>query len=152
MMMDDTEKVILDAAGGDQEAAYLLSMLIRVAHLWDDLVDQDSPWSANEADAVFHFLLCELPGNGFFQRHLHMLHPLIINGVTNWRVANAIERDGQPKELEAAYIMRSAFVDLIVMVAYLTQGQAAAEAIARRVRALTHHEGMDGYLKALGRE
>jgi len=150
--MDNTAQVIMDAAGGDDEAVHMLAMLIRTAHLWDDFVDRDQMPSTDEADDVFRFLLCELPANGFFQRHLSMLHPLIVNAVTNWRVANAIEQNGTPKELEAAYIMRSAFVDLIPMTAYLTQGKVVAENIARRVRALTHHEGMDGYLKALGRK
>jgi hypothetical protein len=143
----------LDAAKGNRAAAMWLCQVIEAMHLWDDLIDKDKSVADDHINHVFQLMLVEMPRNPFFQAHCANLTPLIVAAIQNWHIANSVERgngDGVP--LLCAYIIRSTYVDLIMMVATICGGDAHGIETGKLARALAHGEGFAQYQRNLADE
>jgi arginine/lysine/ornithine decarboxylase len=122
-------------------------------HLWDDLIDKDHVVSDRHVHRVFTNMLVEMPRNPFYQAHAQNLAPVLIMAIQNWHVANAVERnDKNDIPAEAAFVLRSAYVDMVTMVATICGGYDYGVGVAKRVRALAHREGFQQYLANLEAE
>jgi hypothetical protein len=151
--MDDLNQLALKASCGNQAAADYLLSLIEALHLWDDFIDKDKPITDRRIHEVFTKMLVEMPRNPFYQAHAANLAPVLVIAIQNWHAANAVERlefEGMP--LEAAFVLRSTYVDLITMVATICGGYAHGREVALQVRALAHREGFQIYQTNLAAE
>jgi hypothetical protein len=153
MKFSNIYELALEAAVGNRAAATWLASMVEALHLWDDLIDKDRPILDETVDHVFRLMLVEMPRNPFFQAHCANLTPVLVMAIQNWHVANAVER-GKEQEVtsEAAFILRSSYVDLVTMVATICGGDVHGVEIAKKVRALAHSEGFEQYLKNLRAE
>jgi hypothetical protein len=142
----------LEATCGNRAAAEYLLMLVEALHLWDDLIDRDAPLIDEVVNRVFTNLLVEMPKNIFFQQNHQSLLPVLVTAIQNWHVANAIERRETDLSLEAAFIIRSSYVDVVTIVATICGGYAHGVEVAKRVRQLAHEEGFMTYKDNLARE
>src|SRR4051794_26938749 len=88
---------------GDVHAVHFCLDMLRVAHLWDDLIDGDRQPSVEEVDAGFSALLFRLPRNPFYRVHIDGLLPLMQSTFLQWHTANVLEREQQPGDLPKAY-------------------------------------------------
>jgi hypothetical protein len=88
-----------------------------------------------------------LPANTFYAKWRHLLEPVMLMAVVNWRAATARERT-EPGAW--TFVCRSAYVDVVVLVRVITGGLETAVEFAGRVRDKTHAEGLDGYIALLG--
>lgn len=149
MSRDDEFSLYRWAAKGDEAAAAFLLALTDAAHVWDDVVDGDVPLDRAALDGAFRTLVL-LPADPFYRAHRERLEPIVLQAAINWQAATAIERAGGA--LHVAYILRSAYIDLISAVALLTGGAAWAVEVSRTVRTINHTETFDDYLEALARE
>ena len=151
--MADLHELALEASCGNPAAADFLVTTVRVLHLWDDLVDRDRPVANEEISHVFTKVLTELPRNPFFQSHMQTLTPVLLTAIQNWHIANAVERDIEHDvPHEAAFVLRSSYVDLVTMTATICGGYEHGVTIGRRVRAFAHREGFKTYLQNLAQE
>jgi hypothetical protein len=146
--------IVLEAVQNNHEAATFLRHIANILHTWDDLVDQDEPVSDTQIHDCFWLALVELPRNGFYLRNFANLNPILVQAIVNWRAANEIERDEEASqdELITAFIIRSAYVDLLTMSANIIGGVDWAVSKARAIHAWAHSEGFDGYLRNLAAE
>ena len=143
--------LFLAAACGDEHAAIFLQQITDAAHAWDDVVDGDRPLDRAVLDAAFRALVIDIPANPFYRTHRASLEPIVLQAALNWQVATAIERDPcVPKQ--AAYILRSSYIDLVGHVALLTGGPAHARDTIRQVRLLNQDESYSEYLTNLAAE
>jgi hypothetical protein len=75
---------------------------------------------------------------------------VLANAIINWRIATEYERNASGKhDLEAAYVLRSSYVDLVTLSALLLGGAAHAATIGADVRRWAHQEGYELYLENL---
>lgn len=152
MKADAYQKLVAVAANGDAEAKDFVMMLIDIAQTWDDLIDGDKPVVAERIHRAFESALIWLPRNRFYQSHLGEFSTLLQNSIRNWQLANEIERRGESVLLPAAFVLRSAYADILAHVAYIMGGAELALTVGLEARRQAHAEGMDGYLTNLAAE
>lgn len=153
--MADTawDELMVSATRGNSDAAAFLIDTVRTCHVWDDLIDQDNAVSPEEISAAFFHALVGMPSNPFYAANFSYLFPLVSNAITNWFVANDMERAPENKlDTEIAFIIRSEYVNLVIETARLCGGHAWAKEVAARIRRITHFEGYDKYLSHLAQE
>lgn len=129
------EEVLL----GDAEAIRFISDIFAAAHVWDDVVDKDSI-TEEQFQRTFRDLFLSIPTNPFYMRHFTALHPIVLNSMLNWEAANALEISKTERDLRISYVLRSSFIDLIGVTAFLIGGYEHAVAAVLRARRLEHAE------------
>lgn len=137
---------------GNASAVDFLLIVMKISHVWDDLIDKDKSLEDDVINHCFFDALIRLPRNEFYRKNFDHLNSIMMNSMSNWLISNDLEREGEIFQLNIAFILRSSYVDLITQSALLVGGQAWASQVGREVRKLTHHERFDGYLRALDEE
>lgn len=147
--------VVEKAVKGDLGVLSFLRDIALVLHGWDDLIDRDKPISDDYVHEIFYTALVALPSNAFYRDHVDTLLPVLINAITNWRIANRFERepDLRTKDgLQIAFILRSTYVDLVTMSAAIAVSPQWAVEVGPAVRLWAHSEKFEGYLNSLAKE
>jgi hypothetical protein len=143
--------IVAECVMDDPDALAFLRDIAAVLHTWDDLSDRDKPVSEDDVFAAFVRALITIPTNSFYAEHQGTLLPVLLNAIVNWRAANTLERGGAQSsdDLMIAFVIRSAYVDLLTTSAVIVGGVEWAAAKAVEIRRWAHGEGYDGYLKNL---
>lgn len=145
--MTDLERVSW-LCKGDTEAMKFCLMLWNMVAIYDDIIDGDNP---DHSDIHVHSMMYDalfgLPANTFYMKNFALLNPLMMNAVANWRVANEMERANESADLPISFIIRSSYVDILRMVAFITGGDAHSIQAGVELRRYVHAEGLDAYLE-----
>ncbi len=129
---------------GNQEAAQYCAMIWDMVATYDDLIDLDNPMhSAVHVHSMMYNALFGLPYNKFYAANFALLNPIMMNSVANWRIAN--EMEATKENLDIAFILRSSYVDILRMVAFITGGDAHSMQVGMELRKFVHDEGLDAY-------
>lgn len=142
-------KMLLPTLKGNLAAAEFIDSIYNVLHLWDDLIDHDKPVTDMQVNDAFYAILIEIPRNPFYRKYFDFLNPILANAITNWHIANRMERRGDEYEKRIAYVLRSSYVDLLTQSALLLGGVEHAAAVGYDNRLYTHKETLEGYLSNL---
>lgn len=144
-------KFLAECLKGNQAAMHFVQRLFDVFHFWDDLIDRDKAISDEEINRHFYAALVELPLNRFYRAHLDTLLPLVVVAIHNWRVATDLERGSPASEhdLQVAFVLRSSYVDILVMCCNVIGGPEWAQMWAPRIRSIAHGEGFQQFKDAL---
>ena len=142
----------LDLVKGNKHAADFIELIVTILHFWDDLIDKDKALSDTEINAHMFNVLVTLPRNPFYAANFSALNVILTNSITNWQVANRLEREGDEYEKHIAYILRSSYVDLITHAGLLVGGPEWAQYVGHKIRCHAHAEGYEGYLSNLEAE
>ncbi len=129
-----------------------LESVVRIAHVWDDLIDQDAPVEPRDINDAFRLALFSLPRNPFYVRHFDLLNPLLLSAINNWVVANQLEATGDIEDRRIAFISRSSYIDLMTQVAFIMGGEDWVREVGPEIRRFVHQEGWEGYLQNLETE
>ncbi|MNV60368.1 hypothetical protein D3C71_1528280 [compost metagenome] len=135
---------------GNQSAVDFLRLAFRVAHLWDDLIDRDQVLADDDISEGMFAALVLLPRNAFYRANFDSLNSILANASTNWHIATALERSQGVAPKRIAYVLRSAYVDLVTHSALLLGGPAWARDVGVEMRQLT--EPWNEYLTNLEAE
>lgn len=146
------DELLIRVAKGNAEALQFLKSITFIAHIWDDLIDRDVLVSDEQINHAFQAALIDLPYNNFYLDHLQQIRPLMVIAVQNWMAATRMERGGHPGDLNIAFVLRSSYVDLITMVAWIVGGDEWAQKMTLEIRRATHKEGYRNYLNNLAVE
>lgn len=146
------EQLIQVVCKGDASAAEFLLAVTTIAHVWDDLIDQDRDVRPEDVDNAFMHALVGLPRNAFYARHFDLLHPVLISAVNNWQVANQLEKMDSAGDLRIAFILRSSYVDLVTQTAFILGGPDWVRSVGPEIRRFAHAEGWEKYLSNLDAE
>lgn len=137
---------------GNKEAVEFIDLACDIAHVWDDLVDQDKELEVDDINRIFFNSLVRLPRNPFYRKNFDHLNSVMMNSISNWQIATKLEREGGDYETSIAFVLRSSYVDLITQAAMLCGGGKWACKVGEEARRLTHEETYEGYLKNLDKE
>lgn len=110
--MNNTEGKV-EWFGGDPAGLAMYRILVDLAHVWDDLVDQDKPVAERDINMAFMACLVYLPMNPFYQRIQQAVIPMWMTVVSAYEAANQFERDKDPHGLEIAHILRYAAGNIV---------------------------------------
>lgn len=149
--MNTVERIqqLLPMLQGNLAAAEFVATMYEVLHLWDDLIDHDKPVSDMQVNDAFYAMLVDIPCNSFYRKHFEHLNPILVNAITNWHIANRMERRGDEYQKRIAYILRSSYVDLLTQCALLIGGIEYAAGVGFNNRLYAHKETLEGYLSNL---
>ena len=141
------EKKLLHFMKGNRFAVQFIIQFIYVCHLWDDLIDKDNPRTDNEISDAFRICLVDLPLNPFYAHNMHLLTPVIINGILEWEDANKLEK-GNLHEQHMAYMLRAGLMSQISFCAYICGGKDWAREIGPEIRNL-YEEPLEQFLEEM---
>lgn len=105
---------------GNELAVRACLDLVEIAHLWDDLVDADQPFS--DPDAVMRKAMFELPMNPFWLTNQSMLLPVLQSVYLQWKAANVLDQTDSNEDFEKAYMLRASLYQLFHFVAAICGG------------------------------
>ena len=151
-MTDDRYQWLLGLMRGNVPATQFLAQMVKVLHLWDDLIDKDKEVLNGDVHEAFQTMLITLPNNEFYVRNIGHLQPILVNAIINWKIANQFELLADEYRLRIAYILRSSYCDLITQSAMVIGGWDYAVLVGMEVRMNAHNETWEGYLENLAAE
>lgn len=146
------DEIIAKALRGNPDAIGFFGMLYSIFQVWDDLIDRDKKVSDNDINNAFWRALVELPLNPFYRANFNALHPLLSTSILNWHAANRMEATDSEADKEIAFIIRSAYVDLLIQSALIVGGVQWAIEMTPAIRRFWHGEGLAGYKAALAEQ
>lgn len=134
---------------GHPDAIAFIETVYSVIHTCDDLTDRDKPVLTTDVQASYWHALIELPRNTFYIANFALLNGTLQLAYLNWQIANRMEVDEVPNGKEIAYTLRSSYVDLVTMCAWILGGMEWAVQVGYESRLHAGHEGLDAYKVAL---
>lgn len=118
----DADFWFIKIANGNQDALRFMRVFWSFTHLYDDLVDNDKPVSAEQAAGQFIELLTVFCFNPFFVENRGLLFPMIVSMFNRWVDGDEWENSDDEYMKLASTVVRCGDVDLYHMVAFLTGG------------------------------
>lgn len=146
--MTDRE-FMLHAFKGDKNAVNYVLMVVRVADVWDNLIDKDVPVSDEDVNDAFWLLTVGIPRNAFYRAHMDDLLPVTETGIVNWFAANQLEKSGGGREIEIAHVIRYSIADVALMTALLCGGRQWAEQVGPELRMRSQRSDLKEYINSL---
>lgn len=137
---------------GHGAACDFILQLFAVLHVWDDLIDRDKPISTKDVHTALWHALISLPRNRFYAENFSLLNGLLQTAILNWHVANRFEAEDDAVGRHVAFVIRSTYVDLVTMCAWIVGGNDWALTVGYEARKHASSEGMIAYLESLQRE
>lgn len=150
--MDSGRERTLELTRGNEDAADFLDLIVRILHLWDDLIDQDKEVSADAINRSFWAMLITLPRNRFYMQNFGELNTILAVAIQNWHAANEMEASPDDLDKEIAFITRSSYIDVVIHVATICGGAEWGRKMAIEVRREAHKETFAGYLTNLQKQ
>lgn len=123
----------LEWFAGNEHGLRMYSNLCELAHIWDDLVDQDKEITEARVNRAFFIALVELPANPLYARLQGQLLPFWVATISSYAVANKWEREKDEHGLELGHTLRHMGVELIGYVVYICGGPEHAERVMPEV-------------------
>jgi hypothetical protein len=137
---------------GHQEAYTLVLTLFEIAHTCDDLTDRDKTVETSAVQQAFWQALIDLPRNRFYVEHFALLNGAVQTAFLNWQVANCLEVRADPNAKEIAFILRSSYIDLVTLCAWILGGNEWAIQVGVEARLHASQEGFAVYQERLTQE
>lgn len=106
---------------GDQGALRFCLDLLYLAHLWDDIYDQDKERTPAEISHGFQIALGELPHNSFFEAFRPQLSMSILMSMFMWQDSNQLATGNNDHKL-AAFALRNFLLTVIYSCMFLVPG------------------------------
>jgi hypothetical protein len=147
--MDD-RAFMLHAFRGNEAAVDYVLMIARVADVWDNLIDKNVLVQDKDINDAFWLLAVEIPRNAFFRAFANDLLPVHATGITNWRMANTLEkRTGEARAIEIAHVIRYSIADVATMAALLCGGPEWAAEVGPELRLRSQRSDLAEYTNSL---
>lgn len=136
---------------GNAEAIDLINAFNHLSQIWDDLYDNDKFVNGWDVNRMMMQALITIPRNRFYREHFADLQPVIEHCLFNWLDANALEENGNTRDLQVSYILRSTTTDLLIHCAYLVGGPEWRLKVAADVRSRIYrdNESFTAYRKEI---
>jgi hypothetical protein len=131
----------------NKTAIELSYCLLQIAHLWDDLIDEDKKVSKLDINNAFVNALFVLPNNPLWDRDLNAN---LYNVYLRWQDANSIEqnKESTDNDLAMAWMLRASIYDMFVLIAEKLYGKEWARSIGPTVRAF-YGEKLKDFIKEM---
>lgn len=112
----------LEWFGDNEDALAVFRMFVRLAHVWDDLVDKDKPVSEDAINEAFLICLVYMPSNSFYRHIQDVILPMWITVVSAYKTANQFEKNKDEHGVEIAHNLRYAAGNIIAYMVHVCVG------------------------------
>lgn len=133
---------------GNKEATQWCNDLIRVADVWDNLIDCDVNVSKSDIDDLCEKSLLSMSCNSFFQKHADELAPIMRSSIRNWKIANAMSFRSPESRIQS-HVLRYSAIDAIVACAAIVGGDEWAVEVGPALRERHMQDSLLHYLQEL---
>lgn len=134
---------------GNESASTVCVNLINVLNLWDDLIDKDKDVSDDQINEAFRIALVDLPLNPFYDANKAVIVPLVLNAYVQWVCANRLEHGNDVNDLIYSYVLRDAFVSIVVNCAFIMGGPAWLAEVGPEIWRYCGRERFEEYAKEI---
>jgi hypothetical protein len=129
--MDSTSAFpTVDFFDGSVELHNLYYSLVKLANIWDDLVDKDHEVTEADINRAFEIALCDLPANPLYAALQQRFIPLWQIVIANYTVSNLYERAEDDYGLEISHVLRHEGGSIMVYAMIVVLGRRRAEELA----------------------
>lgn len=126
-----TDLEFLHSVYRNSDAVDFVKSVVFIADVWDNLIDGDQ--KELRVNEMMWAALVTLPQNPFYRAHEKTLHPLMVNGILNWFVANDMQL-GSVEDRNIAHVIRYSAGDVAIMCANLIGGPALVQQHGAEIR------------------
>lgn len=133
----------------DPHAVDMCMDLMKIAQIWDDLIDKDKEIDPASVHDVFITALIKLPSNPFYMAFSSELRPLLMNVYLQWRAANEMEQSGKEEDINKAYMLRAGIYQVFAYCAFLVYGVEKSAEISADVWRI-YGETLPEFVKEVG--
>lgn len=151
-MSPDYKNLVHGWLKGHQQACAFIETVFAVLHTCDDLIDRDKAVSAMQIQQSYWMALIDLPRNPFYVEQFPLLNGALQLAFLNWQIANQMEVSESTNSKPIAFVLRSSYVDLITLCAWILGGADWARQVGYAARLQASGEGMERYLHNLRQE
>ena len=144
------ERLLYFLKGNRWAVAFCMDLTF-IAHLWDDLFDNDRQRTPCEINAAFIASLVGIPSNPFYLEHILDLRPLMRNAILQWQDANVLEKSDQLHDKHLAFGLRASFLQIFNYCAYLTGGSDWVNQVGVEMREL-YREPLEDFLQEMEKD
>lgn len=128
---------------GDRDAADFLFAFFAMCHVWDNLIDKDTPEDDANINRAFWIANVQIPRNAYYRRYNEMILPVMSVAIQEWFTANELEA-GNRKDI--AYTLRCSIVSLIHQAAEICGGYEWAIKVGEEIRLKSQSETFEKYM------
>jgi len=133
---------------GDMDAVGLVMSIVKIADVWDNLIDKDKPVTDEEINQVFWMMLVEIPRNPAFRRYQLDITAVISIGIINWHVANKLQT-GDDHAKQIAHVTRYSIADVSLYLAAAIGGPEWATHVGPELRVRSQKDRLENFMKEM---
>ena len=137
---------------GNTDATRLALTIVEIADVWDNLIDKDKEVSDSKINQAFWLACIELHQNPFFRQFSADLLPIMANGITNWHIANKLQRMKDDRAIEIAHVLRYSIADAVVHIALLIGGPDWVVEVGPELRLRSQKDTLKNFRKEVANE
>ena len=113
--------IIEQASGDDEEAALYLQLLAYCARICDDALDDFHLVDQNSILSLVENLFIRIPANTFYKKHHDLLFSQHVTMWNAWEASNFLASGNETQQVYA-HVLRDYIVEILPLVALITQG------------------------------
>ena len=137
----------LEWFGGNQDALNMYHAFADLAHIWDDLIDNDKPVPTGLINQAFLTCLVYLPANPFYRSIQDQVLPMWLTVVSAYETANFFEANKDQHGIEIAHGLRYASGNIIAYAVHVCVGPEKAKKVLPDMWKTIFYERFDEYRK-----
>jgi len=132
----------------DMDAVGLIMSVVKIADVWDNLIDKDKSVTDEEINQVFWMMLIEIPRNPAFRRYQLDITTVMSTGIINWHVANRLQ-GGDDHAKQIAHVIRYSIADLALYLASAIGGTDWAVEVGPELRLRSQKDKLENFMKEM---
>lgn len=136
---------------GDEDAVKLVLAVVKIADVWDNLIDKEQPVADADIHKAFWLACVELPSNPAFVRYQPDFVTVFSTGILNWQIANDLQtKDQHAKEI--AHVLRYSIADVATFLAWKIGGPEWAKQVGPELRLRAQKDRLENFLRELNHD
>lgn len=136
------------AMQGDTDAVGLIMSVVKIADVWDNLIDGDKPVSKEEINEAFWLACVDLPRNPVFRKYQLDITTVFSTGIINWMVANRLQ-SGDDHAKQIAHVTRYSISDVSLYLATAIGGPIWAAEVGPELRLRSQKDRLENFMKEM---
>lgn len=145
--MNDIEFLTF-AMRGDMDAVGLVMSVVKIADVWDNLIDKDKDVSDEDINQAFWLACVEIPRNPAFRRYQLDITSVFSMGIINWHVANKLQA-GDDHAKQIAHVTRYSIADVSLYLATAIGGPEWAVEVGPELRLRSQKDKLENFMKEM---
>ena len=145
--MNDIEFLTF-AMRGDMDAVGLVMSVVKIADVWDNLIDKDKDVSDEDINQAFWLACVEIPRNPAFRRYQLDITSVFSMGIINWHVANKLQT-GDDHAKQIAHVTRYSIADVSLYLATAIGGPEWVIEVGPELRLRSQKDKLENFLKEM---